>query len=77
MVSANGLRLAGIGIVIGLACALAASRLLRGLLFGVSPTDLLTLSVTPIAILLVAFVATWLPARRAAAVHPAEALRSQ
>jgi ABC-type lipoprotein release transport system permease subunit len=39
--------------------------------------DLLTLSVTPAALLLVAFAATWLPARRAAAGHPAEALRSQ
>lgn len=77
MVSMNGLRLAGVGIVIGLACALASSRLLRGFLYGVSPTDLLTLIVTPTALLLVALVATWLPARRAAAVHPAEALRSQ
>ena len=77
MVSLNGLRLTGAGIVIGLACALATSRLLRGLLYGVSPTDLLTLSVTPTALLAVAFVASWLPARRAAAVHPAEALRSQ
>jgi predicted permease len=77
MISINGLRLAGVGIVIGLACTLATSRLLRGLLYGVSPTDLVTLSVTPAALLLVAFVATWLPAHRAAAVHPAEALRSQ
>jgi predicted permease len=76
MVSIDGLRLAGVGIVIGLACALGASRLLRGLLYGVSPTDLLTLSVTPTVLLIVAFAASWLPARRAAAVHPAEALRS-
>jgi predicted permease len=77
MVSTNGLRLAGVGISIGLAGTLATSHLLRGLLYGVSPTDLLTLSATPPALLLVAFVATWLPAHRAAAVHPAEALRSQ
>jgi predicted permease len=76
MVSINGLRLAGIGIVIGLACALATSRLLRGLLYGVSPTDVLTLTVTPVVLLVVALGASWLPARRAAAVHPAEALRS-
>jgi ABC-type antimicrobial peptide transport system permease subunit len=77
MVSTHGLRLAGVGVVIGLACTLGTSRLLRGLLYGVSPTDFLTLSVTPIALLLVAFVASWLPARRAAAIQPAEALRSQ
>ena len=77
MVSLHGLRLAGIGIVIGTACALAASRLLRGLLFGVSPTDLVTLSATPAALLAVAFIASWIPARRAAAIPPAEALQSQ
>ncbi|HEU4454696.1 MAG TPA: ABC transporter permease [Longimicrobium sp.] len=77
MVSLDGLRLAGLGIVIGTACALAASRLLRGLLYGAGPADLLTLGVTPVAILAVAFVASWIPARRAAAVPPAEALGSQ
>ncbi len=76
MVSLDGLRLAGVGIAIGTACALATSRLLRGLLYGVSPTDLVTLSVTPVALLIVAFIASWIPARRAAAVHPAEALQS-
>ncbi len=77
MVSLDGLRLAGLGIVIGTACALAASRLLRGLLYAVGPTDVVTLSVTPVALLVVAFIASWIPARRAAAVHPAEALQSQ
>jgi predicted permease len=76
MVSLDGLRLAGAGIAIGTACALATSRLLRGLLYGVSPTDLVTLSMTPVALLVVAFLASWIPARRAAAVHPAEALQS-
>jgi len=77
MVSLHGLRLAGIGIVIGTACALATSQLLRGLLYGVSPTDLVTLSATPAALLAVAFIASWIPAHRAAAVPPAEALQSQ
>jgi predicted permease len=78
MVSLHGLRLAGVGIVIGTACALAASQLLRGLLYGVSPTDLVTLSAAPAALLVVAFVASWIPAHRAAAaVHPGEALRSR
>jgi putative ABC transport system permease protein len=77
MVSLDGLRLAGLGIVIGTACALATSRLLRGLLYAVGPADLVTLSVTPVALLVVAFIASWIPARRAAAIHPAEALQSQ
>jgi ABC-type antimicrobial peptide transport system permease subunit len=77
MVSLHGLRLAGVGIVIGMACTLATARLLDGLLYGVSPTDPATLSVTPLVLLAVAFVASWTAARRAAAVEPAEALRSQ
>ena len=77
MVSLAGLRLAGAGIAIGIASTLLTSQLLRGLLYGVSPTDLLTLSVTPVAVFVVAFVATWIPARQAAALHPSEALRSQ
>jgi len=77
MVSLHGLRLAGVGIAIGTVCALATAQLLRGLLYGVSPTDLVTLIATPAALLVVAFVASWLPAHRAAAVPPAEALQSQ
>jgi ABC-type lipoprotein release transport system permease subunit len=77
MVSFGGLRLAGVGIAIGTVCALGTSQLLRGLLYGVSPTDLTTLSVTPAVLLVLAFVASWIPARRAAAVQPAEVLRSQ
>ena len=77
MVSLHGLRLAGAGIVIGTACALVTSQLLRGLLYGVSPTDLVTLTATPAALLVVAFIASWIPAHRAAAVPPAEALRAQ
>ena len=76
-VALQGLRLAGAGIVIGTACALATSQLLRGLLYGVSPTDWVTLSATPAALLAVAFLASWIPARRAAAVPPGEALQSQ
>jgi ABC-type antimicrobial peptide transport system permease subunit len=76
-VSLQGLRLAAAGIVLGTAGALAASQLLRGLLYGVSPTDLVTLSATPAVLLVVAFLASWLPAHRAAAVSSAEALQSQ
>lgn len=76
MVSLAGLRLAGVGVVIGMAGAVAASQVLRGLLYGVSPTDLVTLSATPLSLLMVALIASWIPARRAAGVHPSEALRS-
>jgi predicted permease len=77
IVSLDGLRLAGIGIVIGTACTLATSRLVRGLLYDISPADPVALMVTVVALLAVAFVASWIPARRAAAVHPAESLQSQ
>lgn len=77
IVSLDGLRLSGMGIVIGTACTLATSRLVRGLLYGVSPADPVALTVTAVALLAVAFVASWIPARRAAAVHPAESLQSQ
>jgi hypothetical protein len=77
MVSLGALRLAGAGIVIGMACTLATARLLRGLLYEISPNDPMTLSVTSAALFAVALTASWLAARRTAAVHPAEALRSQ
>ena len=76
MVSRQALGLALAGIAIGTGFALAATRLLRGLLFGVSPTDPLTLGVTCLGLLAMAGVASWVPARRAAAVDPSEALRS-
>lgn len=74
--SLEGLRLAAVGIGIGMACALAFTRLLRGLLYEVSATDPWVLGLTALALLVVAFVASWLPARRAAAVDPAEVLGS-
>jgi ABC-type antimicrobial peptide transport system permease subunit len=76
MVSLVGLRLAGIGIAIGMVCAVLTSQLLRGVLYGVGPTDPLTLSATPAAVLVVAFVATWIPAHHAAGLQPSEAVRS-
>ncbi|HEY4215790.1 MAG TPA: ABC transporter permease [Gemmatimonadaceae bacterium] len=76
-ISLDGVRIAAIGIAIGMACTLATSHFLRGLLYDVSPTDLLTLSVTPAALLVIALAASWIPARRAAAIDPAEALRAQ
>ena len=75
MISRQGVRLATAGVVIGLAGALVLTRFLRGLLYDVSPTDPLTLGATCGVLLGVALVASWLPARRAAALPPVEALR--
>jgi putative ABC transport system permease protein len=76
-VSLDGLRLTAHGIVAGTACVLAVSRLLRGLLYGVSAADPVALTATAAALLAVAWVASWIPARRAAAVPPAESFRGQ
>jgi len=67
----------GIGVIVGLAGALAASRLLRSLLFQVSPIDPLTLAGVCVLLLAVAMLAGYLPARRAARIDPAEVLRAE
>jgi putative ABC transport system permease protein len=72
-----GAKLAAIGCVIGLAAAAAASGLLRSLLFGVSPFDPLVLTLAAIAVLLLAVVASALPALNAASVEPMQALRGE
>ena len=64
-----------IGITLGLAGALAAARLLRGLLYGVGPDDPDTMVLIPTALASVALLASYLPARRAARVDPAVTLR--
>ena len=74
MVLGRGLKLAGLGIVIGIAGALALTRLMQGVLYGVSPTDPLTFVGVAIALLAVAAFASWLPALRATRVDPLVAL---
>jgi predicted permease len=64
-----------LGVAAGLACALALTRLMLALLFGVSPTDPGTLAAVPVLLAAVALLASWLPARRAAAIEPLEAIR--
>ncbi|MFI5242311.1 MAG: FtsX-like permease family protein [Gemmatimonadales bacterium] len=76
MISRQGLGLALVGVVIGTGVALGATRLLRGLLFDVSPTDPLTFAAACAGLLGMAGLASWLPARRAAAVDPADTLKS-
>ena len=76
MISRQGVMLAGVGVAIGLAAALGLTRFLRGLLYDVSPTDPLTLGGTCVVLLVVALIASWIPARRAAGMDAAAALRS-
>jgi ABC-type antimicrobial peptide transport system permease subunit len=77
MVVRQALGVTLIGIVAGVLGAVAMTRALGSLLFGVSPTDAVTLGGSAIVLLAVAAVASWLPARRAAAVDPAMALRTE
>jgi predicted permease len=67
--------LAGAGVLVGVPPALAAARLMRSLLYGVSPRDLGVFLGVPLVLLLVALAASYIPARRAARVDPLVALR--
>jgi macrolide transport system ATP-binding/permease protein len=67
----------GLGIGIGLACALGATRLMRGLLFGVSAWDVPTLAAMATVLGASALLASFIPARRAASIDPADALRTE
>jgi len=71
----SGLRLAAIGVPIGLAASVAAARLLSSLLYGISPLDPVTYVAVPFVLIAAAAVASYLPARRAAAVDPVHALK--
>jgi putative ABC transport system permease protein len=77
MVVRQGLIVTLIGVGVGILGAMTLTRLMRSLLFEVSPTDLLTYAIVAPALVLVAMLATWLPARRAASVSPSEALRAE
>ncbi|HXB27025.1 MAG TPA: ABC transporter permease [Gemmatimonadaceae bacterium] len=76
LVVGQGLRLTGLGLAIGLAIALVGSRVLGSLLFGVKPNDLATYEVVCGALLAVAALASWLPARSAGRIDPLIAMRS-
>ncbi|WP_252263530.1 ABC transporter permease [Paracidobacterium acidisoli] len=65
------------GSVVGLAAAAAATRLLERFLYGVSALDPVTYCLVPVLMLALAMLAAWIPARRAAAVDPVDALRSE
>jgi putative ABC transport system permease protein len=77
LVVGQGMRLAVLGLVVGVVAALAATRLMAGLLFGVTATDPLTFVGSVLVLGAVAFLASWVPARRAIAIDPTLALRSE
>ncbi len=73
----SALVLTGVGTAVGLGAAAALMRLMRTLLFGISPLDPITFTAVPIALVAAAALASYLPARRTAAVNPVEALRAE
>jgi ABC-type antimicrobial peptide transport system permease subunit len=77
LVIGQAMGIVAISVVIGLAGAFAATRLLNSLLYGVSAWDPLTFTAIVILISLVAFLAAWFPARRATLVDPIVALRTE
>jgi putative ABC transport system permease protein len=75
LVVGQGLKLAGIGIAIGIVAAFGLARLMSSLLYGVSATDFETFAGVAILLVLVALLACYVPARRAMRVDPIVALR--
>ncbi len=75
LVLGQGMKLTLLGVILGLAASFGLTRLMQGLLFGVSATNPLTFVVVTIFLSLIAGLACWLPARRAARVDPLTALR--
>jgi ABC-type antimicrobial peptide transport system permease subunit len=77
MVLRQGATVAVAGLFVGLGGALVAGRLLTSILFGVSPADPATYTVVSASLLVVAMLACWVPARRAARLDPLRALRAE
>jgi len=76
MILGEGAAMALVGLVVGGVAAIPLSQLLTGLLFGVEPADPPTIALSAVLLVGVALVAAWIPARRATAVDPITALRS-
>jgi putative ABC transport system permease protein len=77
MVVAQGMSVALIGVVVGLASAFGLTRIIAGFLFGVTARDPLVFVIVPLILSAVALVGVWLPARRAGRVDPVVALRTE
>jgi ABC-type antimicrobial peptide transport system permease subunit len=77
LVLVQGLKVAALGLGLGLAGALMLTRLMSSILYGVSNTDVVTFVSVPALLALVSVVACWIPARRATRVDPIEVLRAE
>ncbi|MCU1384117.1 MAG: macB 9 [Acidobacteria bacterium] len=77
LVLGESLLMAAAGLGVGVPAAYSASRTFADLLFGIAPTDIVTYTVAAGALLIVVIVATYVPARRAAAIDPIVALRAE
>lgn len=77
LIVGQSMRVAAIGMALGILGALGVGRLLQSQLFGVNPRDPLTFSAIALVLGVVAIVASWLPARKAAGVDPVVALKSE
>jgi ABC-type antimicrobial peptide transport system permease subunit len=77
MVVRQGMMVAGAGLVVGIGASLYLARVLESLLYGTSPTDLVTFVTTSGVLMAVALLASYVPARRASAIDPMEALRAE
>ena len=73
----SAMTLTAIGVVIGMAASAGLSRLMKSLLFGISPLDPMTYAAVPLVLAAAAVLASYLPARRAASVDPVDALRAE
>jgi len=73
----SALALTAIGIVVGLAAAVVVARLMRTLLFGISPVDPLSFAAVPLVLAAAAALASFLPALRVVAINPVDALRAE
>jgi ABC-type antimicrobial peptide transport system permease subunit len=73
----RALRIVVIGLIAGLAGALALTRVLQTFLFGVTPTDPLAFTAVTLLLMAVGLIAAWLPARRATRIDPSTALRAE
>ncbi len=77
MMTAHGLALTASGVGVGLVLFALVARFIKSFLFGVAPSDPLTLSSASLALVVIAALASWIPARRAGRVDPADALRAE